>query len=147
MGAELSAFGVNDAETCRCNIRLCFYVKYTLVGVVNELFSWDLILDEVTEMWSSPLSKPTLGVSSATCPMDAGGFRGIKWLGHNKWPPTSIWAESYQKIGALDVLPFTSFVAYVIRGVEVCSNKDRRNVNIGMVEQSSNSVVRLRRTA
>jgi hypothetical protein len=35
-GAELSAFGVNDAETCRCNMRLYFYVKYTFVGVVNE---------------------------------------------------------------------------------------------------------------
>jgi hypothetical protein len=97
-------------------------------------------------MWSSPLSKPTGGLFSHLS-NGCRGLPGSKVFGAQQVTTDLHLGRELKKTGALDVPPFTSFVAYVICGVEVCSDKERRNVNIGMVEQGSNSVVRPRRTA
>ena len=75
------------------------------------------------------------------------GLPGSKVFGAQQLTTDLHLGRELKNTGALEILPFTSFLAYVIRGVEVGSDKERRNVNIALVEQGSNSVVRPRRTA
>jgi hypothetical protein len=39
LGVAFPEDGVDDAETCRSDIRLYIYVKGAFVGVINELFN------------------------------------------------------------------------------------------------------------
>jgi hypothetical protein len=75
------------------------------------------------------------------------GFPVSKVVGAQQVTPGLHLNREFRKTGALHILPFTPFVAYLICNVEVRSNKERRNVNIGVVEPGSNSVAGSRRTA